>query len=458
MQIKDVIKRVTGKEPIYLEDLTDLWLEWFTGDVKSFHHYKVYNGQEDIKCKRRTLNMAKQVCEDWADLLLNEKTEIAIGDEENQNKMNKLLQQLKFWQKGNKGVEESFALGQGAFVESVDDNKNVKLQFVNRTKIIPITVEDDEIKECAFVNINGTSVVIQIHLLDRGEYIIHTLIGEKSDNDLTFYFDDPDRNKIFFTKSNIPWFQFLKPNISNNIDINSPMGISVYANSLDKLEGVDLAYDAFCTEMQLGKSRIFVDKQLTRYDETGEHQVFDNSDVAFYVYGNGEDGNNQPLQFYNPTLRVNELFDGVNKSLNLLSTAVGFGDNKYRFDSKGLSTATQVISENSELFRTLKKHEIILNDVIIDVIKALMYISNNFGNGDFKFKEDVNIEVHFDDSIIEDKESEKESDRQDVSMQVMSKAEYRAKWYSEDEDTAQQNIEKIQAEQPSLSNFFSSEE
>ena len=42
MDISGVIKEVTGKEPIWLEDFTDLWLEWYKGDVQKFHHYKVF--------------------------------------------------------------------------------------------------------------------------------------------------------------------------------------------------------------------------------------------------------------------------------------------------------------------------------------------------------------------------------------------------------------------------------
>ena len=116
MDIAGVIKEVTGKEPIWLEDYTDLWLEWYKGDVEKFHHYEVYNGSNYIKQTKKTLNMAKQVCEDWANLLLNEKTDVAMGNEKNRENMNRLLVDIKFWSKGNKGGEERFALGPGAFV------------------------------------------------------------------------------------------------------------------------------------------------------------------------------------------------------------------------------------------------------------------------------------------------------------------------------------------------------
>lgn len=46
----------------------------------------------------------------------------------------------------------------------------------------------------------------------------------------------------------------------------------------------------------------------------------------------------------------------------------------------------------------------------------------------------------FSDSILTDEESERQQDRQDVSMGVMSHAEYRAKWYGETLEEAEENL------------------
>ena len=55
-------------------------------------------------------------------------------------------------------------------------------------------------------------------------------------------------------------------------------------------------------------------------------------------------------------------------------------------------------------------------------------------------KQDSEITIDFDDSIIEDKPTERQQDRQDVSMGVMPLAEYRAKWYGESEEEAAANL------------------
>lgn len=469
MTIDSIIKEVTGKDLVDLNELTDTWLQYYKGNVAKFHEFNEYNGSKNIKRHRKTLNMPKKVCEDWANLLLNEKTDVVVGDDKQQDKLWELLDNVRFWVKGNEGIEKTFALGTGAFVESVDAEGNARLQFVNRTKIKPITIEQDKITECAFVNSNSNTTIIQIHIkgniqdnklfLDsNGNYIITTLVYKKDTNNTDDDIGNLISEETFDTGSSLAWFQIYKPNIANNIDLNSPMGISIYANALDVLQGVDLAYDGFCEEMRLGRSRIFVNKKLIRRDEDGETLTFDNNESGFYYGGEDDNGNAKPFEFYSPTLRTESYFNGINNALNLLSSKVGFGENHYRFDKGGVTTATQVISENSEMFRTLKKHEIILNEVIIDVCKALMYIHNNFTGDAFKFDLNANIEVKFDDSIIEDKETMKMTDRQDVNMGVMSKVEYRMKWYNEDEATAKQKLAEIEeANKTQTFNFFSEE-
>ena len=48
--------------------------------------------------------------------------------------------------------------------------------------------------------------------------------------------------------------------------------------------------------------------------------------------------------------------------------------------------------------------------------------------------------INFSDSILTDEKEEREQDRQDVNMGVMSLVEYRAKWYGETPEEAEKNI------------------
>lgn len=54
------------------------WKSWYQGDVKGFHNYTVQNGERQVKCRRYSLGMGKKLCEDWANLLMNEKVQITL--------------------------------------------------------------------------------------------------------------------------------------------------------------------------------------------------------------------------------------------------------------------------------------------------------------------------------------------------------------------------------------------
>ena len=61
-------------------DRIDTWLSWYSGKIPSFHQYNQFNGKKTVKRSRYSLGMSKRVCEDWADLLLNEKMMTNVYD------------------------------------------------------------------------------------------------------------------------------------------------------------------------------------------------------------------------------------------------------------------------------------------------------------------------------------------------------------------------------------------
>jgi len=241
------------------------------------------------------------------------------------------------------------------------------------------------------------------------------------------------------TGSDQPQFVIDKLNIANNVDEDdtNPMGVSIYANACDVLAKIDLEYDSYANEFTLGRKRIFVAPEMLT-DANGE-QVFDPNDSVFYQL---------PEDFFKDTkeamhevdmkLRVTEHEDAINNDLNLLSFKCGFGTQFYRFERGNVATATQVISENSDLYRSVVKHEIILEDVLKDLIRVIIRLGKAANIADLV--EDTDITIDFDDSIIEDSSAERNEDRQDVAIGAMGLAEYRAKWYGETIEQAQQNL------------------
>lgn len=444
-----------------------LWAKWYQGKVPSFHRYYIYNGQKRIYRERLSMKMAKQVCEDWASLLMNEKVKIVVADQE---KMDDLLMELDFWNKSNESVEKGFALSMCALVinvsglEIIEDSetgegvlgstKNSYLELTTHTasQLVPITWENGRCTECGFVTEDTDKTVITVHLLNENkEYDIYKEVSYKTGgkkNEIT----------VFHTGSKTAWFVIIHPRVTNNLEIDSPLPISIFGNSIDTLKAIDTKYDSYNVEFQQGKKRTYVSSKLQEVDkDTGEvKNSFDPDDTVIYQLpvGTSINGEEKPM-IVNVTdsLRAAEHSQAIQDELNFLSKQCGLGVDYYRFEKGRVMTATQVISEKSDTFRNMKKHEGILEKAIITLMKSIMYASNEFT--DIKFSKPEEVEVQFDDSIIEDKTTEKDNDRKDVDSGVMSKLEFRQKWYGEDETTAKEKLKPAYGDTDLLSRINS---
>lgn len=436
----------------------DYWLSWYKGKVDDFHKYREYNGEEFVSREKKTLGMAKEVCEKWANLLMNEKTTITLP-EELQERFDNLFLKTNFWSKANKGIEKAFALSNFAIVlrvnniltNSVDEVVNygdLSIDFVNATNVYPITYENDVITECAFVSENSKTKVIACHLIDEESknYIIKTRIYRFKNNQ--WIKDNQDLE--FDTKSNKRWFFIYSPNIVNNDDIDKANGISVYANAIDILKSIDNLYDGIDNEFETGNRKVFLESQIAlRVDEDGNKiRMFDPKAKSYYVLPKGQTDTSSPLiKEYTPALRCMDYINALDSQLSKLGERCGFGKNYFSFSNgtmgRPIQTATGVISMQSDLYRNIHKHEIPLEEMLVELVLSIIYVSNTFTNEKYPEIEASDISVNFDDSIFEDKESEKDSARKDVSLGVMSMVEYRKKFYGETTEDAEENLKKF---------------
>lgn len=438
------------------------WKSWYQGDVKGFHNYTVQNGERQVKCRRYSLGMGKKLCEDWANLLMNEKVQITLEGQKEQDFIDLVLTENNFTVKANEMQEMKSALGTVAYVprvigqeisESGDivpgNASGIVLDYVTIENIYPLSWQNGYVSECAFsseVTRGGKDYLyLQIHRReDNGNYVIENRIyrydnEQLADEQLVNVKGFENIPPVVHTGSDKRQFVIDRPNIANNVNYLLPTGIAIYANAIDVLQGVDIAYDSYVNEFKLGKKRIMVKPSAAQYlDGT---PAFDPDDVVFYVMPEDtEDG--AVVTPIDMTLRTAEHNTGIQDQLNILSSKCGFGETYYRFDGGSVATATQVISENSTMFRTIKKMEIVLEQALVELCRILLRMGNTAMNAGLD--EDVEISIDFDDSIIEDKQTDFSRDMQLLSAGIMNDWEFRMKWMNEDEATAKAALPKMQ--------------
>ena len=467
MKLEDFLQTNYGYNPDVknvLQTYIDQWKSWYAGNVKNFHNYFIYNGKKKVNQKRFTMNMAKEISEDWSDILWSEKCEISMANEESQNQFDELIDSLDLYSLINQSIEKSGALGTESTVVSVYDliqnedgmyldvsNAKTRVDLVDIDWIYPLSWNNKHITECAFGSVEFVKgvkyVILSVHkIAEDGNYHIYNHLFRDNNGNLSEITDQQGTMSDFNTQSNIPWFAIFKPLLTNNLFNNSPFGIPHYANAIDNLKAVDISFDALKNEINDGRKRTFVRADMFNYDEGQQRLVFDPNDTTVYQLPTGATKDDL-IQSDSDTLRTSQQIETLNTNLNILGNKVGFGENHYHFDGTVLSTATAVVSSNSKLFRRKKKLEIGYESAIYDLVKAICYASSQFGTYNINTDDMV---IKFDDSIIEDKEAESNRAMREESQGLISRVEYRMKIFGETKEIAEEQIRLIDKQNPTI--------
>lgn len=443
-----------------------VWRDWWKGHYAPFHEFRDLNAKDrTIKRELYSLKMAKRVCEDWASILLNEKTMILIDDEQSQRfvtgdvdgETSGVLADNEFWVGGNRLIEKAFSIGTGAFVLRVEDmvqvgetvsrspGAKIHIDYLPANQIIPLSTKGRKITEVAFASqeiVQGKPYVyLETHEIENGEYVVRNRYFSYENKTLKKVKLPAGLAEEWRPGTNLPMFAIISPNIENTYDSANGLGMSIYAEAIDCLKGVDLAFNNFLRDFKLGGKKVFYDQELIKTDVDGNKITPDDvMQQLFYQLGDGgisEDGKRNPVHEFNPSLRVEENRTGIQAQLDYLSFKCGLGTKHYQFNGttgREAVTATQYVGDRQDLVQNASKHYIVITAALTSLVKSILWLGKEIIGA--PVNPDAKISISFDDSYVIDKESERERDRADVRDGFMQKWEYRMKWYGEDEETA----------------------
>lgn len=449
-------KDIPLNEEMY--DLIDMYKDLYRGYYKPWHHLE-YKTIEGTKTRRMdTLNMAKTSASEMASLVYNEKCEISIGDDDNETSkfIEDVLKNNKFDKKFQDFLEYSFAMG-GMVIKPYVENDEIKLSFVTADCFIPISWQNESIREGVFINETQKGrkkyTLLEWHIWENGIYTVKnelyesetgTELGRKVSLDILYPGLEP---VLGMPKIEKPIFVYFKPNTANNFDTQSPLGISLYANALSVMKSIDTAFDSFHREFRLGKKRILVPEPMIKTvvdPQTGAmHRYFDASDETYEAFAGDMD--NTEMKEISVELRVSEHVSAINSMLNLFAMQTGFSAGTFTFDGESMKTATEVISEQSKTFKSKQSHEIIIEAGIIDLIESILALADTYGI--YKGDRELEISVAFDDSIAEDKQAEINKQVQLVQSELQSKKRAIKKIFGVTDEEAMEIIAEIAEEQ-----------
>jgi A118 family predicted phage portal protein len=180
-----------------------------------------------------------------------------------------------------------------------------------------------------------------------------------------------------------PLFAYFRPAVSNNINPDSPVGLSVFANAADTLKALDTAFDSFSREFVLGKKRIIVPSscvQTVADMATGELRRYFDADDEAYVALKCDEESDLKITDNTVTLRVDEHIKAINALLNILCFQTGLSAGALSFDEiRGVRTATEILYRDNKTAAAAKANKNLLTDALTTLAKAVLYLGEACG-------------------------------------------------------------------------------
>ena len=480
----------------YYELFIFVWQAIYKGFYKAWHDVPVVTIKHP-KGRTRTLstmNAGKMACSQMARYVWNERCAItASSTDDDEDPVNDFLQEVlkdnRFGTSFGDLLEKSFALGGGALKEWVeipkDENGNdigegkIRIGYTMASQFVPTAWDNSKVTSGIFISREAKDgfyySTVEWHRLDGNTYRVTNdlyrmpIKDAEPQNILGWWYPLNEIYPLLSPDTTIydvhnAFFQYIRPFGANYADDNSPLGMSIYASALNTLHGLDIMFDSLQREFVLGKKRIIAPARAMKAAVINgrPERYFDADDEVWEALATD---NPEDLKVIDNSvdLRIEPHLNGINGDLSILCSQIGFDPGTLSFDAnKGLKTATEVISENSKTFGTVRAHENIISDALKEMVDAIFELAVHYGLSYKGQKVEsliaggYEVSVKFDDSIIQDKDAEISQGTMLVGAGLMSKKKFMMDTLGYTEEVAEKELAQISEEGKSNSVTVSS--
>lgn len=452
--IQQVLKVAPAVSP-EMQQAIELWEKMYTGNSPW------------IDKNTKSLGIATMIASEKARMATLEMKVKMTGDSERANYLqapfNDVLSRVR------KELEYGIALG--SFVikpyvtMGVDGKYKIETTFANANNFYPLSfAANGDITEAAFIDRIVTKEFIyskvERHNLVDNKLTVENFAFRKGANEYKDINDNELGDRIELTS--VPaWsqlaekveienvdkllFAYFKMPQANNIDMNSPLGVSGFSRAVDLIKDADVQYSNLLWEFEGGQMAIDVDRTCFNIENNNGKDTYVLPALQDRLFRRTLDlGNDEAYHVFAPSLRDNSILNGLNNILIQIEnvtdlsrgtlSAVNFTEARTATELKILKQRSYAANSDiqKELESTLRKS--------LEVMDKLCDLYDIVPSGDYE------VAYCWDDSIIIDKDSERQIDLIDIEKGLMSKVEYRMKWYGETEEQAKTVLKTVDDE------------
>ena len=382
-----------------------------------------------------SLKLEEGICREFADSVLVEMEAKILNNDNMDVVLQKSLSDM------NKKLQTGLALGAMVLRPLGPD----KAEYVAADKFIPISFDDSGTpNDIAFLVVkcvgeNDYYTRVERHYFTNGNLTIENKcyhsqsqsdIGQNCSLEEVAEWVNILPGPITYPGMTEMDFGYYQNPIENKVD-GSSCGVSVYESAENLIRKADVQGARLDWEYDSGERAIHVDERALK--NRGGKTYLPRLKKRLYKGLNLDDNNKDLYKEYSPEMRDEAFRRGLEEYKREIEFNVGLAYGDLSDAQEVDKTATEVLASKTRKYNRVTAIQGKLEECLNGFVNALAFYNGSYVSG-------VEFTCEFNDSILADEESERQQDRQDVSMGVMSLLEYRMKWYNEDEETAKAKL------------------
>lgn len=392
-------------------------------------------------CREEVVSLRKEkgICQEFSNVVLNEmESKVSV---ESLNKIyREAIRDL------NENLQSGLALG-SFVIKPLGGNK---VEYITADRFIPIEFDDrGRLVNVVFVQVKKLADDDFYHRFEQHDFnadagtLTITNAAFRSDSaeaiGRRISLKDVDEWKslpesVTYAGLERPDFGYYRNPIKNEID-GSACGVSIYDCAVEQIRKVDIQDARLDWEFESGERAINVDVAALapKRDPVTGKILQEVPRLGKRLYKGLNLTADELYKEWSPEFRDTNIINGMNAYLRQVEFNVCLSYGDLSDVSEVEKTAAEVRVSKKRKYNMVSAIQENLKECLEDLVYALAFYNSMLRSG-YEFL------CTFNDSILVDEETERQQDRQDVSMGAMTLIEYRAKWYGETEEEAAQHI------------------
>lgn len=466
--IKDALRRMTKYTDLTeLSDVDEILISDEMSDAINKWKMMYKNRAPWVDDDVTSMGIPKSICQMLQMMVLSE-LEVEVPGNEAENSLASYMQDIideQLFSELDINLEKAMALG-GMVIKPYLSNDSIYFDFVLQGDFYPLAFDDDgRITDIAFLDqfISGSELYTKVerHTFSNNTVLVQNKAFKAKVVDTDDMQEQELGNEIPLTSVprwediepevtiesvEKPMYGYYKVPLSNNVDMESPLGVSVFNAATNLIKLADIQFSRLDWEYEAGQIAIDVDSTALCTQDTYFKQRLDSGRDR--IYRKLDLGSEETYHAFTPSLRDSSYIQGLNTYLHKIEDACGLARGTLGDVQSDARTATEIKILRQNTYTTILKNQESLEKALRDAVdgaKIFVQLYNLHPMQDFE------IVINWSDSILTDTDTELAQKRLLVQDGILSKAELRAWYTGEDLKTAESNIRKMQEEAIQLS-------